>query len=45
MKYKSVLQEIKELLLDAMDIKSNAYNHFSKIEKAIQLIDKTEVNK
>lgn len=36
------LQEIKEILLQAMDVKSNAYNHFLKVEQAIDLITKAE---
>lgn len=39
---KACLQEIKEILLQAMDVKSNAYNHFSKVEQAINLITKAE---
>lgn len=34
------LQEIKKILLQAMDVKSNAYNHFLKVEQAIDLITK-----
>ena len=41
-KLKQCLQEIKEILLQAMDVKSNAYNHFSKVEQAIDLITKAE---
>ena len=36
------LQEIKEILLQAMDVKSNAYKHFSKVEQAIDLITKAK---
>lgn len=36
------LREIKEILLQAMDVKSNAYNHFLKVEQAIDLITKAE---
>lgn len=36
------LQEIKKILLQAMDVKSNAYNHFLKVEQAIDLITKAE---
>lgn len=41
-KYKQTLQEIKKILLQAMDVKSNAYNHFLKVEQAIDLITKAE---
>lgn len=41
-KYHQTLQEIKNILLQAMDVKSNAYNHFLKVEQAIDLITETE---
>lgn len=38
-KYKQALEEIREMLKKSMSLKSNAYNHFINVEKAIDKIN------
>lgn len=37
--YKQALEEIREMLKKSMSLKSNAYNHFINVEKAIDKIN------